>query len=98
MASKNPTNDIAANILLDGVYDPCTKFPENDTFWAKHKSCDVGFTADNISGYCYMLLPNKKTLLDGDKFCKKYHDAELVSFDKSSEVDGFFKLFAKGKE
>jgi hypothetical protein len=96
MASKNPQNDIAANILIDGGYDPCRKFPDNSTFWTNKIGCDPGFTADDKSGYCYMLLPNKENIQDGDKYCKNYYDAELVSFDTSSEVNGFLKLFTEG--
>jgi hypothetical protein len=97
MASKNPTNEIASNILLDGGYDPCTKFPPNATFWTNKSECDPGFISDNSSGYCYMLLPNSKSLKAGDEYCKNNYDAELISFDTKSDVDGFFTLIINGK-
>ena len=33
MASKNPNNDIAARVVLDGGYNPCQTFAENSSFW-----------------------------------------------------------------
>ena len=96
MASKNPQNDIAAKILLDGGYDSCTKFPDNATFWTKHTGCEPGFISDYKNGYCYMLMPNKSNLQDGKKICRFKYDADLVSFDTNSGVDGFFSLIYQG--
>ncbi len=96
MASKNPQTDIAAKVLLDGGYDPCTKFPDNSKFWTNYTGCEAGFFPDSKNGYCYMLMPNKRNFQDGEKFCKLDYDAELVSFDTNSEVDGFFSLIYKG--
>ena len=96
MASKNPVNDIAAKILLHQGFDPCSKFPENSTFWTKITGCDAGFIPDHKNGYCYMLLPNTENLEDGDNFCRNNYDAELIMFDSNSEVDGFISLINKG--
>jgi hypothetical protein len=96
MASKNPTKDIAAKILLNGGYDPCKKFPPNATFWTNNIDCDAGFISDNLGGYCYMLLPDKENVDNGDKYCKNINDAELISFDRAIEVDGFLSLLSNG--
>jgi len=98
MASKSPSNDLAADILLHGGYTPCSRFPENSQFWKKHIGCDPGFIPANGSGYCYMLLPDKKNLEDGNKECQSNYDAELLSFNTNSEVDGILNLLAKGKQ
>jgi hypothetical protein len=97
MASKNPSSEIAAQILLDGGYDPCLKFDDNDTFWSNHIGCEDGFIPDYKNGYCYMLLPSKKTLQEGIDYCADNYDAELILFEKNSQVDGFITLMNKGK-
>ncbi len=96
MASKNPTEEIAAKILLDKGYDPCKKFPDNSTFWKNNVGCDAGFIPDKNGGHCYMLLQCKENFQDGDNYCKNYFDAELLSFGGNLEVEGFIKLFSKG--
>ncbi len=97
LASKNPNKEIAAKILLDGGYDPCSKFPPNATFWASKMECDAGFIHDNTGGYCYLLLHDKENIENGDKYCRNKYDAELISFDKTIEVDGFLNLLSNGK-
>jgi hypothetical protein len=103
MGSKNPSNDLAADILLHGGYDPCSKYPSDSSFWAKHIGCDTGFIPASESGYCYMILPSKENYQDGNKICQSNYDAELLSFDTNSEVNGFLKILtvdklqAKGK-
>ncbi len=96
MGSKNPENDITAKVLLDGGYDPCTKFPDNATFWTRNIGCEKGFIPDFKNGYCYMFIPNKGNFQDGEKICKLNYDAGLVSFDTNAEVDGFFSLINQG--
>ena len=96
MTSKNPSSEIAAQILLDGGYDPCLKFDDNDPFWTNHIGCDDGFIPDYKNGYCYLLLPSKKNLQDGIDSCADNYDAELILFEKNAQVDGFLTLMNKG--
>ncbi len=96
-ASKNPTGEIAAKILLNGGYDPCSKFPENSTFWTINNACDAGFIPDFKNKYCYILLPDKENIETGADYCKNSYYSELVTFDSNSEVDGFKILLSKGK-
>ena len=96
MASENPTNDIAATILLHGGYNPCTKFSANSTLWKNNIGCDDGFLPDRNGTYCYMFLPQKRSLEDGETECKNDYDAELILFDTNKEVDGFLKLISSG--
>ena len=97
MASKNPTGDIVAKMLLNGGYNPCIKFPENHTFWTNNIGCDPGFVPDYTNGYCYMLLPTKKTFQEGVDHCADNYDAELLLFEKNSQVDGVIKMINDGK-
>ena len=96
LASKNPSNDIAAKIILDGGYSPCQRYSEDDIFWSKNIGCDSGFIPDYINGYCLMVLPTKETLTDGDNLCKNNYDAELILFDKNEEVDSMITLIKTG--
>jgi hypothetical protein len=57
MASKNPNNDIAAKIALNGGYDPCPTYRLGGAFWDANEGCDPGFVPDYTNGYCYMVLP-----------------------------------------
>ena len=50
MASKNPNSEIAAKIVLEGGYDPCKTFPENDVFWTKNAACDPGLPQEYFGG------------------------------------------------
>ncbi len=92
MSSKNPSNDIATQILLHRGYDPCLKFTDNEKFWSSYKPCEPGFIPDFKNGYCYYLLPIKKNLQDGDDFCRNNYDGELLLFDKNSEVEELITL------
>lgn len=96
MASKNPTSEIAADILIRGGYNICKKFPDNSTFWSNKGECDDGFIPDKINGYCYTLLPSKKTLQEGIDYCANNFDSELLLFEKNSQVDGFISLLNMG--
>ena len=96
MASKNPSNDIAATILLHGGYNPCNKFSSNSTLWTSNIGCGDGFLSDSNGAYCYMLLPQKRNLQNGENACKNDYDAELILFDTNEEVDGFLKLISSG--
>jgi hypothetical protein len=97
MASKNPSNDIASSILLRGGFDPCSKFPENATLWKNSLECDKGFIPDKKNKYCYMLFLNEETFIDGEKYCKNNHDAEMILFDTNSQVEGFLQQMRIGK-
>jgi len=97
MTSKNPTGDIVAKMLLNGGYNPCNKFPQNHTFWTKNIECGDGFVPDYTNGYCYKLLPTKKTFQEGLDYCAGYYDAEILLFEKNSQVDGFVKMINEGK-
>ena len=61
MASKNPNSEIAAKIVLEGGYDPCKTFPEDDMFWTKNAACDPGLPQKYFSGpgiyFCQILVP-----------------------------------------
>jgi len=96
-ASKNPSNDIAAKIALDGGYDPCSKFQENESLWIQNLGCHPGFIPDHKNGYCYFVLPSKENLEDGENICRSDFDAELLLFDRNSEVVGLIKLIGAGE-
>ncbi len=96
MASKNPNNDITAKIILDGGYDPCQRYPENDIFWENIIGCDPGFISDSRKIYCYKVLETKETLTDGENYCKNDFDAELILFDTNSEVQDIIMLIKSG--
>ncbi len=96
MASKNPNNDIAAKILLDGGFNPCSIASKNASFCTDSIACDEGFIHDYNNEYCYLLSLNKESLTDGYDYCKNEYDAELLLFDYNSEVDGFLKLLNEG--
>ncbi len=95
-ASKDPNDEIAAKILLNGGYDPCSKFPENSTFWSNNNACDDGFIPDFKNKYCYIRLTEKANFKTGEDHCKNSYNSELVTFDSNSEVDGFLTLLSKG--
>ena len=97
MSSKNPMNDLAAKIALDGGYDPCNKFSGNETFWTKTPECDPGFTPDYNSGYCYKVLPTLYNLNDGQNECEYQYAAEMVLFNSNQEVDGMINLIQTGR-
>jgi len=50
MSSKNPNSEIAAKIVLDGGYDPCKTFPEDNVFWTKNPACDPGLPQVYFNG------------------------------------------------
>jgi len=96
MSSKNPMNDLAAKIALDGGYNPCTKFTGNESFWDKNAGCDFGFIPDYDNGYCYGVLPDVENLNDGENKCNYNYAAEMILFNSNSEVNGFINLIQKG--
>ena len=96
MASKNPNNDIAAQIALHGGYDPCPTFRLGGTFWDANEGCDPGFVPDFANGYCYMVLPELASLDDGENNCEYYYDAELVLFESKDQVNGLISLINAG--
>ena len=96
MASKNPTNEIAAKIALDGGYDPCKTMNKSDLFWRINEGCGPDFITDFLSGYCYKVLTTVKNLDDGEKICNYNFDAELIMFDTNSEVEGLLTLIKTG--
>jgi hypothetical protein len=97
LASKNPSNEIAAKILLNGGYDPCPEFSANTTIWTNNLGCGAGFIPDDKNQYCYIILPDKNSLQIGESYCRKSYDSDLVTFDSNSEVDGFLTLVNNGK-
>ncbi len=53
MASKNPTNEITAKILVDGGYDFCRTFANADSLWKNSSECIHGFVTGPDNDYCY---------------------------------------------
>jgi len=96
MASKSPIDAIAAKIVLDGGYDVCQKFPENDIFWSNIVGCDLGFIPDHDNGYCYTVLSTFENFDNGESTCEIQYDAELLLFDTNSQVEGFIELIRSG--
>ena len=96
MSSKNPMNNLAAKIALDGGYDPCSKFSGNEKFWSQMTACETGFIPDYSNGYCYKVLPTFDTLNDGKKKCEYDNNAELLLFNSNSEVTEFINLILSG--
>jgi hypothetical protein len=95
LSSKNPSNDIAAQITFDdGV---CQKINENGSFLMENPECDSGFVPDHANGYCYKILTDLKSFDDGDDACENQLDAELLLFDLPQELDGFINLIDKGR-
>ncbi len=95
LSSKNPSNDIAAQIAFDdGV---CQKINENGSFLMTNPECDSGFVPDHDNGYCYKVLSDLKTFDDGDDACENQLDAELLLFDLPQELDGFINLIEAGR-
>ncbi len=95
LSSKNPSNDIAAQIAFDdGV---CQKINENGSFLMETPECDSGFVPDHDNGYCYKVLSDLKTFDDGDDACENQLDAELLLFDLPQELDGFINLIKTGR-
>ncbi len=56
----------------------------------------AGFSPDNANGYCYKVLQNVTTRVEGEKLCENDFDAEMLLFDTNSEVDGLIGLFKSG--
>ncbi len=96
LSSKNPVNEIAAKIALDGGYDPCSKFTGNENFWKNTPHCDLGFVVDHANGYCYKVLPSLENFNDGKITCNYNYDAEMVLFYSDPEVKSFINLALKG--
>ena len=96
LASKNPTGQIGATILLHGGYDPCSEYPANATFWTNNIGCDSGFIPDSNNRYCYLQLPDEFNFQVGENYCRINHDSELLLFDTNSEVDEFMTLLNNG--
>ncbi len=96
MASKNPNNDIAAQIALKGGYDPCPVFRLGGAFWDENEGCDPDFIPDYANGYCYKVLPELASLDDGENNCEYYYDAEMVLFESNKQVNGLISLIKSG--
>ena len=96
MSSKNPINNLASKIALDGGYDPCSKFSGYEKFWNEINECEPGFIPDYANGYCYKILPTFETLNDGKKKCEYENNAEIVLFNSNSEVSEFINLILGG--
>jgi hypothetical protein len=98
MSSKNPVKEIAANIALEGGYDPCTKFTGTERFWKKNIGCDPGFTPGTGNEYCFKVLPTLETMSDGQRRCQYEYGAEMILFRSDSEVLDFFHLIHRGSQ
>ena len=98
LSSKDPDNEIATQIILDGGYDPCdTLGKKSKSFWKELEGCGAGFIPDPVNGYCYKLIPEMKLNLDeGEKYCEMNYDADLILFYSNAEVDGFLNIFKSG--
>ena len=99
MTTKNSNNDILSSIALAYGYDPCKKYPANDSFWTNNAAqCDPGFVTNTPNEYCYIALPTLENLDDGVKHCKSNYDAQLVLFNTNVEVNELIKLIESGNE
>jgi hypothetical protein len=98
MSSKNSASEIAANIALEGGYDPCDFFSGNETFWTSNAGCNEGFVADSNKEYCYKILSSLENLSDGRSKCEYEYDANLILFHTNSEVVSFLKMVESGKQ
>ncbi len=98
MSSKNPVNEIAANIAFEGGYDPCDTFTGNEIFWTKNDGCEDGFIQDSNKEYCYKILTTLESLSDGQSKCEYEYDADLILFYTNFEVLSFLKLVETGKQ
>ena len=97
MSSKSPVNEIAAQIALDGGYNPCYKLYGNESFWNDHVGCEPGFVSDHAKEYCFKVLPDLENMSDGKSKCKDNSAAEMVLFDSNSQVLHLLDLTQKGK-
>ena len=105
LSSISPDLTIAAQVAFDGGYDPCnnaTFFLGQDSKRKKRENialCDPGFVADDANGYCYINMDSQggsQTFSRGKEYCNTL-SAELLSFEKDAQVEGFLKLFSLGK-
>ena len=102
LTSKNPDGDIAASVALEGGYNPCdnsSTFNQTQTMKRKRSTgsdCKDGFVADNVNGFCYTVLPKSTYLSDGSTYCTDTFEAEALTFEKDSQVDGLLGLLTSG--
>ncbi len=97
MSSESPMSEVAANIALEGGYNPCDKFSGNESFWLKNVGCPPGFIPDTTNEYCYKVLPNLETLSDGQYKCEYENGAEIITFLSNYEVLSLIFLLKMGK-
>jgi hypothetical protein len=98
MTSKNPDNDIEANIVFEGGYKPCngdSKSGNQGDLTAA--GCDPGYLSDTESMYCYMVLPDLMTYLSGDDMCLTYSNGTILYFENDNQVRSFHKILSTGK-
>jgi hypothetical protein len=98
MSSESPMSKVAANIALEGGYDPCDKFSGNESFWLKNLGCESGFIPDAANEYCYKVLPTLETLSVGKYKCEYENDAEMIGFLSNHEVLSLIFLLKMGKK
>ena len=92
--SKNPDNDIAAQIAINKKFDPCIDASTSKLL----TKCDDGFVPDYVNGYCYRVHPIQKDLNEGDFECDFDYQAEMIQFETNGAVDGFISLLKSGKK
>ena len=102
LTSKNPDGDISAAVALEGGYNPCDNSSvvnQTQTMRRKRSSgsdCEAGFVADVINGFCYTVLPESTYFDAGSTNCTDTFEAEALTFQKDSQVDGLLGLLKSG--
>ena len=94
MTSKNPDNDIEANIVFEGGFNPCNAGSNSDVTPA---GCDAGYVPDTENLNCYMVLPDLMTSDLGNDVCMAYSNGTLLYFDNDNQVRSFYSLLSTGK-
>jgi hypothetical protein len=90
-----------ASPVPDSVITSWTSLSNNSCNNNNHSEesdlCDDGFTHDNLTGNCYMVLTktiNFDDLYDED--CE-FYGAEKFAIDSDLQIEGLLKLLYKGK-
>ncbi len=99
ISSNHPDLTIAAQVALDGGYDPCN----NKTFHlSKEKKrefiepCDPGFVLDSNNELCYTQMQEDASIQTGKDFCSSL-SAEILTFVNDVQIQGFLQLFCQVK-
>ena len=67
------------------------------TFLFTLVGCPTGFTPDSVNGLCYLVLPVMDYQDSAMTTCYDTYDADLLVFDKDSDVQEFLKLLKSGE-